>query len=530
MATEKYKKYILFDLDGTLTDPKVGICTCFQYALESFGIHEPDIDKLEPVIGPPLLDSFKEFYGFSDEDAKKGLLKYRERYSTVGWAENKVYPGIKHMLKTLKKNGFHMAVASSKPKVFVEKIMEHFGLAKYFDALAGSNEDGTHTDKAEIIDDALLLLFGSKAKIDLEQVYMVGDRKFDCIGAQKKGIECVGVAYGYGDFEELMEAHADYIVFTTKELEELLMRQTYKASQGRIARKKGDPIVPIPFKTILLLLAATIGFLVLRTTLEFCLEWWTPLLLAMLPEYVSNWMLQTQTGEHGLAVGNIETVITGITYILAGIPFMYAGVNYIKATHKDSYLLHPMRANVWQYLLGVVLALATNMGIQVIASLINLSAHSEQYQEVARIQYNCSFGVGLVVYGFVAPLVEEMIYRGIVYGALRRYLPLPFAMVITSVVFGVYHGNMVQGIYAVIFGTIMILLYEYFGTFWAAVAAHVLANVSTYIASYISVKHDGFICWPFAAAMIVFAVASGVMLVRFKKKSSRSGDELYEQD
>lgn len=521
MATEKYKKYILFDLDGTLTDPKVGICTCFQYALESFGIHEPDIDKLEPVIGPPLLDSFKEFYGFSDEDAKKGMLKYRERYSTVGWAENKVYPGIKHMLKTLKKNGFHMAVASSKPKVFVEKIMEHFGLAKYFDALAGSNEDGTHTDKAEIIDDALLLLFGSKAKIDLEQVYMVGDRKFDCIGAQKKGIECIGVAYGYGDFEELMDAHADYIVFSTKELEDLLMRQTFKASQGRIAKKKGDGIEPMPFRTIMLILGASIGFILLRKLLEIIISLAAPDIIAILPEAIQNWLLySTYVNPSSFGyIGNLGTIITGLTYLLAGATFIYPGISYIKSTKRDSYLLHPMNPTVWQILCGVVVAIAANLGLQIAASLIGAAAASAEYQEVAQSQFSCMFGVGLVVYGFAAPIVEEMIYRGIVYGAFRRYLPLPVAMIITSAIFGVYHGNIVQGIYAFAFGCLMVAMYEYFGTFWAAVAVHVLVNITTYVAAFIATKNNAFICWPLAAAMMVFAIIGGVMLVRLRKKS-----------
>lgn len=520
MAAEKYKKYILFDLDGTLTDPKIGICTCFQYALESFGIHEPDLDKLEPVIGPPLIDSFKEFYGFSEEDAAKGVAKYRERFSTVGLYENEVYPGIKHMLKTLKKNGFHLSVASSKPTVFVEKIMEHFDLAKYFDAMVGSNLDGTRSDKAEIIDEALKLLFGDN-KIDLDQVYMVGDRKFDCIGAQKKGVECIAVAYGYGDFEELMEAHADYIVFTAKELEELLMRQTFKASQGRVCRKKGEGMVLMPIKTIMLILGATIGFILLRKALEIGLTLLASYVVFSLPEAVKSWFLYSSvvnSSSFGF-IGNLGTILTGLSYLMAGAAFIYPAQYYIKATKKDSYLLHPMNPNVWQILCGVVLVIGANLGIQIAVSLIGAAAASEEYQAVAQSQYSCMFGVGLVVYGLVAPIAEEIIYRGIVYGAFRRYLPIPVAMVITSAIFGVYHGNVVQGIYAFGFGCLMVCMYEYYGTFWAAVAVHMLANITTYVASFISLKNDDFICWPLAGAMLAFAVISGLMLIRFKKKT-----------
>lgn len=519
MSAEKYKKYILFDLDGTLTDPKIGICTCAQYALESFGIHEPDLDKLEPFIGPPLLDSFKEFYGFSDEDAAKAVAKYRERFSTVGLFENKVYPGIKHMLKTLKKNGFKLSVASSKPTVFVEKIMQHFGLAKYFDAMVGSNLDGTGTDKAEIIDKALALLFGDK-KVDLEQVYMVGDRKFDCIGAQKKGVECVAVAYGYGDFEELMEAHADYIVFSPKELEELLMRQTYKASEGRVCKKKGDGIVPMPFKTIALLMGSILGFYVLRFLTEMGLQVLAMELILALPKAAIDWLtysVEVNSSSFGY-IGNIGTIITGLSYGISALPFLYPAVNYIKATKKDSYLLHPMRPTVWQYLLGVVFTIGATLSVQIAVVILGAARTSDIYQAVAISQYSCMLGVGIIVYCILAPLAEEMIFRGILYGGFRRYLPLPVAMVITSVLFGVYHGNIVQGIYAFAFGCIMICMYEYFGTFWAAVSVHVLANLVSYLFTYFAIGNNGIMNWPLAGAMFVFAVASGVMLIKLKKK------------
>ena len=139
------KKYLLFDLDGTLTDPKVGICTCVQYALKAMGIDEPDLDKLEPFIGPPLKDSFMNFYHMSEEQAEAAIAKYRERFADVGIFENKVYDGIPEMLKNLQANGMELAVASSKPEVFVERILEHFGIRKYFKAVVGSELDGTRS-------------------------------------------------------------------------------------------------------------------------------------------------------------------------------------------------------------------------------------------------------------------------------------------------------------------------------------------------------------------------------------------------
>ena len=143
---------LLFDLDGTLTDPKEGICKSVQYALHALGIEEPDLDKLEPFIGPPLADSFMEFYGLSKERTKQAIVKYRERFSVRGWAENKVYEGIPDMLKSLKEAGYILAVASSKPTVFVERILTHFGLRDAFSVVAGSELDGRRTGKEEVIE------------------------------------------------------------------------------------------------------------------------------------------------------------------------------------------------------------------------------------------------------------------------------------------------------------------------------------------------------------------------------------------
>ncbi|WP_167958336.1 HAD hydrolase-like protein [Anaerosporobacter faecicola] len=213
------KNYILFDLDGTLTDPKVGITKSFQYALKHYGIEEPDLDKLEVVIGPPLRDSFMEFYGFTMEKAIEAESKYRERFSTIGLYENEIYEGIAQMLEKLVSQDMHLAIASSKPTVFVEKILEHFSIKQYFEHIIGSNFDGTRSNKAEVVD-AAIAGFGQVAK---ENILMVGDRKFDVIGAHERGIECVGVVYGYGGEEELQQAGADYLVYTVAELEALLL-------------------------------------------------------------------------------------------------------------------------------------------------------------------------------------------------------------------------------------------------------------------------------------------------------------------
>ncbi|MBP5624794.1 MAG: HAD hydrolase-like protein, partial [Lachnospiraceae bacterium] len=148
-------RYILFDLDGTLSDPKVGICTSFQYALSKLGIDEPDIDKLEPVIGPPLKESFANMYNLGEEEIQQGITYYRERYSDVGKFENEIYPGIPELLRDLKKKDRVVAVSSSKPTVYVEEILEHFGIREYFDYVVGALLDGTRDKKEDIINETI---------------------------------------------------------------------------------------------------------------------------------------------------------------------------------------------------------------------------------------------------------------------------------------------------------------------------------------------------------------------------------------
>lgn len=212
-------KYLLFDLDGTLTDPKIGITTCVQYALRRFGIDEPDIDRLTWFIGPPLSESFKQGYGFDDEQAARAIAAYRERFSTVGLFENTVYDGVPAMLDALRAAGFVTAVATSKPTVFSERILAHFGLADKFDAVVGSELDGTRTAKADVIREVT-------ARLDIRDpadAVMVGDRRQDILGAAACGMRAIGVRYGYAEPNELEQAGAWRIADTVADLEKLLL-------------------------------------------------------------------------------------------------------------------------------------------------------------------------------------------------------------------------------------------------------------------------------------------------------------------
>ena len=214
------KQYLLFDLDGTLTDPMVGITSSVQYALEKFGIHVRYLKELIPFIGPPLAESFQKFYGFSKEDAEKAIQYYREYYAPKGIFENEVYEGIPEMLAHLTEAGFTLLVATSKPTVFARKVLKHFGMEDYFSFVGGSELDGSRTKKAEVIS-YILKTCGIEAK----EAIMIGDRRHDIEGGKACGLESVGVLYGYGTEQELTEAGADHLIRTVAELEDYLRTQ-----------------------------------------------------------------------------------------------------------------------------------------------------------------------------------------------------------------------------------------------------------------------------------------------------------------
>lgn len=205
---------ILFDLDGTLTDSGLGITNSVAYSLKKYGIEVADREELYKFIGPPLKESFEKYYGFSAEESKKAVEYYREYYTDKGMFENSVYEGIEELLKEIRKAGKMAVVATSKPEIFARKILEHFGLAKYFSYIVGANMDETRTKKDEVISYVL----ESCDIPDKSKVLMIGDREHDILGAKRNGLDSLGVLFGFGNREELKKAGADYIAETVKDI------------------------------------------------------------------------------------------------------------------------------------------------------------------------------------------------------------------------------------------------------------------------------------------------------------------------
>ncbi len=212
-------EYILFDLDGTITDPGEGITNSVAYSLKSYGIYVEDKSQLYPFIGPPLYASYMKYYGFSKDRALEAVERYREYYSEKGVFECTLYAGIKELMQKLSSSGKKVIIATSKPEYFAKMILEHFGLTDYIALVSGATLDSHRVEKADIIKFA----FDALGITEPEKAVMIGDREFDILGAKANGISSVGVTYGYGSEQELQNAGADFICQGVEDIEKLLL-------------------------------------------------------------------------------------------------------------------------------------------------------------------------------------------------------------------------------------------------------------------------------------------------------------------
>lgn len=199
-------KTVLFDLDGTLTDPGRGITNSVAYSLRKFGIEVEDKKDLYKFIGPPLYESFMKYYGFSKEKAETAVSYFREYFRDTGIFENEVYDGIKNLLINLRTSGRKIILATSKPEEFAKRILTHFGLDKYFDFVAGATMDSSRVRKGDVIAYAL-----KESGCSSENAVMIGDKMHDILGAKENNLASIGVLFGYGSREELENAGADFI-------------------------------------------------------------------------------------------------------------------------------------------------------------------------------------------------------------------------------------------------------------------------------------------------------------------------------
>lgn len=481
---------ILFDLDGTLTDSGPGIIKCVQYALNYMGKPERDAEKLKCFVGPPLHEQFMNYAGFTSEEADLAVEQYRERYSTIGIYENAVYERIPELLRLLRDSGKILGVASSKPEVFVEEVLCHFGLRDYFDVVVGSELDGRRSAKEDVIEEALKKL---ECLTRRERVIMVGDREQDVNGAKKCGLQCIGAAYGYGGREELEKAGAVYIADTVEDLG--ILAQTDDGGEEEVSphfsRRKKRRQTEARRR---------------RPGVRYGKKKEMPG-----PEQLGKmlWDIFYPMLAHFLcmmAVSFLGVLIAGTIWGGAGSDFMevverfpwlssvFSAVTAVAVTALlwKYFLLDERKfggAHKFGWLSGLSCAAAA-VGVGAVWSkAITASGIREFFQRYAEISENSyenqNWLVLVICIGILASAGEELVFRGFIYRRAKNYFGVGWAVGISAALFGIYHGNMVQFLYAVVMGILFALLYEKTGTLLAPVIAHAAANIFTVSYDYI---------------------------------------------
>ena len=220
------RKCVLFDLDGTLFDSSEGIKNCYREALSHFGMTVKDDRELDKVMGPSLYLSFHDFFGLEGEQVNEAVKIYRDRYNAEGIYQVKMYDGVDTVIGQLKENGCVICLATTKPQVMAEKILEFSGIAPYFNVICGANLDGSRSDKVELINEVLNQIsftYNNGKPVEKDSVFMIGDRFYDMKGALATGVHSIGVTYGFGSREELTEAGAEFIADSAAEIADILL-------------------------------------------------------------------------------------------------------------------------------------------------------------------------------------------------------------------------------------------------------------------------------------------------------------------
>ncbi len=469
-------QYVLFDLDGTLTDPREGITKSVQFALAQQGISEPDLKKLEPFIGPPLKDSFMEFYGMTEEQAAQGVADYRKRFAPVGKYENRVYTGIPEMLDNLKRAGIRLAVASSKPETFVWDILKYFKLDDYFDVVTGSELDGTRSRKEEVVEEALHRLEFDGQPVSRENCAMVGDRRFDIEGGRQFHLTTVGVTYGYAAKGELEAAGADYIVKNPVQLTKLLLGEDRTSAKRQCAA--GERSTPVT-RQVIEGESRESAFLKTWNVLAPLIVYYVGFNLCYM---VIAAGIQVSAGKGGTSQAWLydnSVLVLSLCRMVSMIAGMSAVIPMFRKEIVD------WEGSVRLPVLTVgILAVSMALGTNILFSLLHITELSKSFADVAGQQFMVPIWQGLLLFGVVSPLAEEIVFRGVIYNRLKKYFPVWVAILTSAVLFGGYHGNLVQGVYGFLLGTVIAWLYEVTGNFRIPVMFHAFANISVFLMTY----------------------------------------------
>ena len=539
---------ILFDLDGTISDPKQGICGCVQYALRSFGIEEPELDRLEPFIGPPLAESFMKYYNFTAEQAQEAVEKYRERFSVTGKYENVLYPGMGALLHDLKASGATLAIASSKPTVYVEDILVHFGIREYFDIVVGSELDGRRVHKEEVVAEVLSQL-AARGESDPDKMVMIGDRSFDVEGAKAIGAHCIAVSYGYAQPGELENAGAEIIVRDVEGLRSVLLGGTqagnsaqagsgtqagnstqagsgtqagnsaqagrdtqtgnsaatgsnslserYRGSAAKMKTKSGQFWSAVGTSALAMFAYYVISLLISSV-----------ILTAVSIVYAIG--LQELEGSSYNFWLNVASALSTFGAFIICYGIWHKKIRFHSIKEIDKLSIVPM----------VILAAAIAIGMNGVLTLTELYRFSPTFQRVSEMQFDTPVWLGIISYGILAPLGEEIVFRGVVYGQLRKVLKVPYAVVLSGLAFGLFHRNLVQAVYATIIGCLLALVYEWYGTIAAPMLFHSVANLFVYVMLELLPFGGVFLSVPSCVLFLVLSAGSLFLLWMLQGKAA----------
>lgn len=427
----------------------------------------------------------KEYLLFDLEGTLIGIEENGKSEAQIG-----LYRGMPEMLEKLNARGLHMGVISDLPASRTEELLVELKLRKYFEFVVGSEKaKPIGSEKANQILESLHKFF-PEGKVEKDKIYVIGDTVCDIEGAKLMGLESVGVSYGQQTVAELMGAHAEYIVRSVEELRRFLLRG-YEDMRTDLTG----------FQKVWILLS---HYVIFAATKGFVYN-----LLILLLAYLGTESLTKNQ--------NANAVLNMVGFFAAGAVIFKPAKGCIKRTLHDMYLTHLKSEPKVNYWLLVIAGVGLSQGISMFLGLAGIAEMSVKSQEVLTIQRNVFWPIAIISYGLISPVAEELLFRGIIYGYLRKLFDVRTAIVASAILFGMYHGNMVQTLYATIMGYMIAYAYEYFGSFKVPLCMHIGFNLLSLFVDFTGVEKTSLYGWPLCGGLLLIGMVPMVLLARKKR-------------
>lgn len=497
-------KTVLFDLDGVLTDSAEGITKCVQYALVELGIKAPELSELNCFVGPPLHEMFMKYARLDTETADRAVALYRERYVPTGMFENQLYPEILKLLELLKRNGIIMGVASSKPEVYVKQILEHFGISSYFKVVVGSELTGDRVKKNEVLEEAIRRLHMENRR---DQIVLIGDTAFDIRGAHAVDIDCVAVSYGYGKREDLEAARPIYIADTVSDIAECVLSCEDKPKRESSIYQVWRIMYPILLHLGISLFVYS-GMAVALAVYK----------LFVYGNYSVELITQSMINHNTLMMIGVSTVS-----ILVFGWFFRRDEWKRKELGLRNRLMNPRKFGIKRMILVAIFFILLGMFLNQLIEWSQIAVLFDGYDSVAQVLFDKkSMILAYISVGILAPAAEELAFRGMVYRRVRDYMGVKWGIIISALLFGLYHGNVVQFIYASLLGVALAAVYERYKTLWAPILAHMAVNGFSCMAEFAGVplmpESTKGLMIMFAVEILLISVLGVCVLRKWKPK------------